>query len=127
MSDASESASELGLRNEVLHRHHQGQTQRHIARQLGLSRWKVSAIIGGYARDRAAPAPTDTPPASLGPAPKKRGSKLDAFEPQLRDLLLRYPRLSATRLFEELTKLGYQGRYSLVREPAARRGIACGT
>lgn len=116
MSDASESASELGLRNEVLHRHHQGQTQRHIARQLGLSRWKVSAIIGGYARDRAAPAPADHPPAGLGPAAKKRGSKLDAFEPQLRDLLLRYPRLSATRLFEELTKLGYQGRYSLVRD-----------
>ena len=114
MSDSSE----LGLRNEVLRRHHQGETGRHIARQLGISRWKVSAIIGVYARDRAAPtaAPAAPPPASLGPAPTKRGSKLDAFEPQLRDLLLRYPRISATRLYEELTKQGYQGRYSLVRD-----------
>jgi len=104
MSDASESASELGLRNEVLHRHHQGETQRHIARQLGISRWKVSAIIGGYALGRVArppgDQPADQPPASLGPPAKKRGSKLDAFEPQLRDLLQRYPRISATRLFE---------------------------
>ena len=48
MSDSRE----LGLRNEVLRRHHQGETGRHIARQLGISRWKVSAIIGVYARDR---------------------------------------------------------------------------
>jgi len=106
---------ELSLRNDVIHRYHQRESQRHIARQLGISRWKVSAIVAGHALGRDAPSSADQPPASLGPAPKKRGSKLDAWEPQLQDLLLRYPRITATRLFEELGKLGYQGKYSLVR------------
>jgi hypothetical protein len=47
--------------------------------------------------------------------PGKRDSKLDARDPQLRKLLQRYPNITATRMFEELAKLGYKGRYSLVR------------
>jgi len=107
---------ELSLRNEVIHRYHQQESQRHIAQQLGISRWKVSAIVAAYTLGRDARTAADQPPASLGPAPKKRGSKLDAWEPQLQDLLLRYPRITATRLFEELRKLGYVGQYSLVRD-----------
>jgi hypothetical protein len=82
MSDSSEA----GLRNEVLHRHHQGETQRHIARQLGISRWKVSNIIDGYLQDRDSTIPTAPEPRGLERPPRKCGSKLDAFEPQLRDL-----------------------------------------
>lgn len=109
-------SSDAGLRNEVLHRHHQGESGRRIARQLGISRWKVSTIIDGYMQDRG-PAATTAPELSVLEQPsRKRGSKLDAFEPQLRDLLHRYPSITATRLFEELAKLGYEGRYSLVRD-----------
>jgi len=107
---------ELSLRNEVIHRYHQRESQRHIAKQLGISRWKVSAIIAGYTLGRDARVPEDHPRANLGPAPKKRASKLDVFEPPLKDLLQRYPRITATRLFEELGKLGYQGKYSLIRD-----------
>ena len=53
--------------------------------------------------------------ARWGLPPKKRASKLDAFEPQLQEFLQRYPQMTATRLFEELQKLGYPGKYSLVR------------
>ena len=112
MSDSSET----GLRNEVLHRHHQGEPQRRIARQLGISRWKVSTIINGYMQDRDSAAPTVPEPSGLERPSRKRGSKIDAFEPQLRDLLHRYPSITATRMFEELAKLGYKGRYSLVRD-----------
>ena len=110
------SSVELNLRNEVIHRYHQRESQRQIAKQLGISRWKVSAIVAAYTLGRDAHVPEERPPASLGTAPKKRTSKLDAFEPQLNDLLLRYPRITATRLFEELKTLGYQGKYSLVRD-----------
>lgn len=34
----------------------------------------------------------------------------------MRELLQRYPNITATRMFEELAKLGYKGRYSLVRD-----------
>ena len=109
-------SGELNLRNEVIHRYHQRESQRQIAKQLGISRWKVAAIVAAYTLGRDAEVPEDHPPASLGTAPQKRASKLDAFEPQLQDLLRRYPRITATRLFEELKKEGYPGQYSLVRD-----------
>jgi transposase len=109
-------SSETGLRNEVLHRHHQGESQRRIARQLGISRWKVAEIVAGYERARDPASPKVPLPDGLERPPEKRGSKLDAWEPQLRELLQRYPNITATRMFEELAKLGYKGRYSLVRD-----------
>ena len=109
-------SSETGLRNEVLHRHHLGESQRRIARQLGISRWKVAEIVAGYERARDPASPKVPLPDGLERPPEKRGSKLDAWEPQLRELLQRYPNITATRMFEELAKLGYKGRYSLVRD-----------
>jgi transposase len=109
-------SSETGLRNEVLHRHHQGESQRRITRQLDVSRWKVAEIVAGFERDRAPESPKAPIPANLERPTGKRGSKLDAWEPQLRELLQRYPNITATRMFEELAKLGYKGRYSLVRD-----------
>jgi DNA-binding transcriptional regulator LsrR (DeoR family) len=43
-------SSETGLRNDVLHRHHQGESQRRITRQLDVSRWKVAEIVAGFER-----------------------------------------------------------------------------
>ena len=45
------------------------------------------------------PSAAEAPPPSLGPAPVLRGSKLDRFEEQLKQLLGRYPRITA---FEHL-------------------------
>lgn len=102
------------LQNEIVHRWRNRQSLRSIARDLGVSRERVANAVREHQRGQAPPAP-DKPPASLGAVPARRASKLDRFEPQLRQLLERYPRLTAMRAFEELTRLGYDGGYSILR------------
>ena len=86
------------------------------------SRWKVTKIIRQNRKSRSlqdpnlesssqSPNHTDTIPASLGRPVQKRASKLDAFEPQLQQLLQRYPRITVIRLQEELQGVGYTGGY----------------
>ena len=148
MSDRS--LSEEELRNEVIQRSNRAESDRRIAKQLGVSRWKVAKIIRQNRKSRglkesnsaSSPPPTEPPPtnppptepqspnhtdtipASLGQPIQKRASKLDAFEPQLQQLLQRYPRITVIRLQEELQGVGYTGGYSIlaqrVRELRAR-------
>ena len=120
MSDQPRSEEEL--RNEVVHRTNRGESKRRIAMQLGVSRWKVAEILRRYGHQREAQptasdstAPESIPP-SLGRPPAKRPSKLDAFEPQLIQLLERYPKITNVRLYEELQASGYTGRYSILSE-----------
>ena len=115
------SLSEEELRNEVVHRSNRGESDRRIAMQLGISRWKVRKIIDLYQKARGdqqqnepspQPAtPLETIPPSLGRPIQKRDSKLDAFEPQLQQLMDRYPRITVVRLQEELQSAGYRGGY----------------
>ncbi len=104
--------------NEVIHRWQNKQSIRSIARDLSLSRWKVGQIIArqARARDDSLAAKDAAPPPSLGPAKQRRRSKLDAFEPQLAQLLGRYPSITAIRVFEELKRSGYDGGYSILRD-----------
>ena len=115
------SLSEEELRNEVVHRSNRGESDRRIAMQLGISRWKVRKIIDLYQKARGdqqqnepspQPAtPLETIPPSLGRPIQKRDSKLDAFEPQLQQLMDRYPRITVVRLQEEPQSAGYRGGY----------------
>ena len=84
---------------------------RAIARAMGVSRNTVRRLLRGHrsARDEGAPA---LPPKS-SPA---RPSKLDEYMNAIRELLRRYPDITAQRVLEELRAKGYDGGYSIVRE-----------
>ena len=107
-----------GIENDVIHRWKNLQSVRSIAGELGLSRYKVTRIIAKHmrARDVEAATQNDTPPASLGPPAKRYRSKLDPFVDQIEQLIERYPRISSTRILEELRRSGYKGGYSILKE-----------
>jgi transposase len=111
-------ANRSSVENEVIHRWQNLQSVRSIAAELNLTRYKVTRIIAKHRQDRDAEAAKQNhaPPASLGPAPKLRHSKLDPFADQIAQLLERYPKITATRLFEELRRSGYDGGYSILKE-----------
>jgi transposase len=46
----------------------------------------------------------------------KRGSKLDAYEQPIKQLLEKYPKISGQRLYEELVAVGYHGGISILRD-----------
>ncbi|MDP6558128.1 MAG: IS21 family transposase [Pirellulaceae bacterium] len=101
--------------NEIVHRWQGGQSLRGIARDLSLSRWQVSRAVREHQAARAE-GPVDASNSALPAAPESRGSKLDVFESTIGELLKRYPQMTATRIFEELKKQGYQGGYTIIRE-----------
>jgi len=103
------------LDNQIIHRWQSGQPLRAIARELGVSRWRVSRTIARHQAARSEASVTAANSA-LPPPPGHRRSKLDAFEATIVRLLERYPRMTATRLFEELKKQGYTGSYTILRE-----------
>jgi transposase len=80
----------------------EGLSQREIARRLGLNRRTVARLAG-----------SDEPPCyRRAPA----GSKLDPFEPVLRQLLEEWPRIKAPRATELLREeYGYAGSIDLVK------------
>lgn len=100
------------LDNEIVSRYHQGQSIRGIARDLALNRHRVSNTLRRY-RTRREQEDANSPL----PAPRvARGSQVDAFVPQIQQLLARYPHMTVTRIYEELRQMGYQGGYTILRE-----------
>jgi transposase len=95
-------------RNDIIRRWHEGQSMRGIAGDLHLSRETVKRVVEQHRGDR------ENDP---GQAPRKRRpSKVDAYEEQIRKLLARYPKITVRRLWEELASEGYQGGYSILCE-----------
>jgi transposase len=100
-------------KNEIIRRRQGGQSLRGIARDLGIDRKRVTRVVREQqqARESGVVHP-DLPP----PKESRRGRALEPYESTLRELLVRYPDITAVRLLEELRSLGYPGGYTVLRE-----------
>jgi transposase len=98
-------------RNEIISRWRAGSSIRQIARELALARNTVSGVLDQVQAQRAG--------TGDGSPVRKRPSRLDPYEPVIRELLTRYPDLTAVRLLEELRQRGFTGGYTVVRQRLA--------
>ena len=90
----------------------EGMKRRAIARALHISRNTVKRALADHERARdeihsALPRPRPGPP---------RPSLLDPFRPQIDGLLVKYPDITAQRIFEELRSAAFTGGYTIVKE-----------
>lgn len=103
-------------RHEIIHRFHSGQSMRGIGKDLQLSPQTVSRALRQHAADRReGPLSADSPV-----PPDSRTSKLDAHDAKIRNLLERYPKITAKRIMEEIQADGYDGGYSILSERITR-------
>ena len=92
------------LENLVVTRIRTGWSARGLARSLKVSRNTVRAILEKHHQQRAEGHD------QLARTPRApRPSKLDEHVSKIKELLAEYPKITAQRIFEELTAGGYQG------------------
>jgi transposase len=102
-----------GREQRVLLRHYleRGLNKAEIARELGVSRRTVYNWIGGGQLDRD----LDNAVVQYTPRPAV-ACKIDAFRSIVDTRLAEFPKLTATRLFDEIRSAGYGGGYTQVKE-----------
>ena len=88
----------------------QKMSRRAIARALRVSRNTVRAVLAEHVQARA------KPHSALPAPPTRRPSKLDAFRPQVDELLRTYADITAQRVFEILREKGFGGGYTSVKD-----------
>jgi transposase len=99
-------------RNEIIRRYQGGASMRAIARSLRIARKTVRRILDEQEQDRI----TGPRHPELPRPRQRRASSLDTHEDFMRELLGRYPDITAVRMLEELRVRGFTGRYTIVRE-----------
>ena len=100
-----------GREQRVLLRHYleRGLSKAEIARELGVSRRTVYHWVEGGQLDRE----VDNTAVQYTPRPAVP-CKIDAFRPIIETRLAEFPKLTATRLFDEIRAAGYVGGYTQV-------------
>ncbi|MGA2253531.1 MAG: IS21 family transposase [Thermoguttaceae bacterium] len=108
--------SDPASENEVIRRWQEQTPMRRIATELRISRYLVKRIILDHQNGRAKGM---THP-DLPTPPESRGSILDGHIPFIQDLLTRWPSMTALRIYEELGKRGFTGKYTIVKDLVRR-------
>lgn len=99
------------VRNEIVRQRESGASLRRIALNLHLSREAVRRVLAEVRAARTAAGEAGGLPARRR---KRRAGKLDPYLDYIRDLLERYPNITAQRVYEEVRGRGYGGGYVLV-------------
>jgi len=102
------------LAHDVVMLAQQQMSERAISRALHMGRNRVRKILRAHAAARSGP----VPPSALPPAPATRPSVLDVHQDFIRDLLGRFPDITARRVYEELcarAEPNFEGRYTIVK------------
>jgi transposase len=95
------------IRLEVVRMSYGGASQRRIAGALGLARKTVAKILKQHELERAGTVVSKT---------TRRPRLLDPYEETMTEMLERYPDITAVRLHEELTRKGFRGGYTVVKD-----------
>jgi transposase len=101
------------MQQEIMQRSQSGMSVRCIARELGISRGAVTRVLARVQAQR-------TGQATSAPQSEPRPSIIDPFEPILRELLDKYPNLTAERALQELRARGFRGGYTVVHRRMRR-------
>ena len=97
-------------RHQIVGRWLTGASIRALARDLKIARKTVRRVIEEVEAERAQGRD------ELPDKPRRRPSKVDAWQKAIQELLDRYPDITATRVHEELVARGFSGGYTIVRQ-----------